>query len=83
MNRLKQWLKREVDAAKAAREARHRAEIEYRFTIRERQGKIYILCNTTAIATLPPESTMQDALALMKKARTSAVAFDKVSNTTD
>ncbi len=78
-NPLIQWLKREILAARTAREARHRAEIEYRFTIRERQGKIYILCNSTAWAVMPPQSTMQEALALINKARAAAVQFDKVN----
>lgn len=76
---LIKWFRREVEALRTAREARHRAEIECRFTVRERQGKIYILCNSTAWAVMPPDSTMKEALALIGRARAAAVMFDKVT----
>lgn len=79
MNRITEWLRRQVESVRRTKEVRRVEEINARFSVRERDGKrdgkIYLLCNGTAVAIMTPASTMQDAIKQIKAMRAAAVCF--------
>lgn len=49
LNKLRCWR----ESLKAANAARHTAEINARFSLREKNGRIYLICGSTAFAEIP------------------------------
>lgn len=54
MNRITEWLRRQVESVRRTKEVRRVEEINARFSVRERDGKIFLLCNGTAVAIMTP-----------------------------
>lgn len=75
MNRITEWLRRQVESVRRTKEVRRVEEINARFSVRERDGKIFLLCNGTAVAIMTPASTMLDAIKQIKAMRAAAVCF--------
>lgn len=74
-NKIKHIITRWCEVARAGKEARFKAEIESRFSVRESGGKVFILCGGTAVRTLLPGETVADAVALIDEARKSALLY--------
>ena len=77
MNRLVEYFKRKVAALNATKQARQRAEIEARFAIRERQGKLCITCNSTAVCCFDKTATADTIIKQLRAMRATAVEFVK------
>ncbi len=80
MNRITEWLRRQVESVQRTKEIRRTEEINARFSVRERDGKIYLLCNGTAVAIMTPASTMQDAIKQIKAMRAAALTYEKTKD---
>ena len=77
MNRLSSYIKRKVAALNATKQARLRAEIEARFAIRERNGKLCITCNSTAVCCFDKDVTADTIIKQLRAMRATAVEFMK------
>lgn len=77
---LNTLIRRKIDALNATKAARRQAEIESRFLIREEGGKIYILCNGTAVIVLKSAETTGTVVEQLRKMRATAVEFASHKN---
>ena len=75
MNRRTKRLRRQAESMRRTKDVRMVEEINARFSVRERDGKIFLLCNGTAVAIMTPASTMQEAVRQIKAMRAAAVCF--------
>ncbi len=75
MNKLTIYIKRKVAALNATKQARQRAEIDARFAIRERGGKLCITCNSTAVFCFPKDATADIIIRQLKTMRSTAWEF--------
>ena len=73
--KLINWIKRKVAALNATKQARLRAEIEARFAIRERNGKLCITCNSTAVCCFDKTATADAIIKQLRAMRATAVEF--------
>lgn len=51
-------------------------DIQGRFVVDEREGKLYILCNSTAVKCMLPDSTAQEICDTIDVMRTAAIEYD-------
>lgn len=72
-------LRRLVAANRAARKARHEAEVALRFRVCERGGRLFILCNGTAIHAVPESRTADYLVADIEEARRAALLFESLA----
>lgn len=78
MTSIKDYIIRRIAGMKAAKRARRDAEIRARFSIAERNGKIYILCLGTAVA-VASNATVAKAIAdCVEDARSAALEYDSM-----
>lgn len=80
MNRIAEWLRRQVESVRRTKEIRKTEEINARISVRERDGKIFLLCNGTAVAIMTPASTMLDAIKQIKAMRAAALTYEKTKD---
>lgn len=80
MNRITGWLRRQAESVRRTKEIRKTEEINARISVRERDGKIFLLCNGTAVAIMTPASTMQDAIKQIKAMRAAALTYEKTKD---
>lgn len=69
-------LKRLIEANEAARKARHDTEVSRRIYLAERGGRVFIVCNGTAVAELPKARTVSEVTAEISRARRAALDYD-------
>lgn len=79
MSKLKDYIVRCIVGARAAKKARHDAEIKARFRISERGGKIYLLCCGTAVAVINESNNAAMITRQIKAAREAAIDYEQQS----
>lgn len=77
MRKIKDYIMRRIVGARAAKKARHDAEIAARFRIAERGGKIFLLCYGTAVAVVDDYSNAVEITRQIKSARNAAIDYEK------
>lgn len=71
-------LKRLAEAGKAARKARRDAEVSLRFYLSERSGRVFIVCNGTAVGEMPGSATVSSVSDEMEGMRAAALAYEEL-----
>lgn len=72
VSKIRRW----AESLKAAREAQRRAEIEARISLREKGGRIYLLCGGTAFALIENGHNAQDIVKAIRDARRAAEMYE-------
>lgn len=73
VTKIRRW----ADSHKAAREAQRRAEIEARISLREKGGRIYLLCGGTAFACVENGNNALDIVKAIAQARSAAAMYEE------
>lgn len=76
MEKLVSKIRRWAESLKAAREAQRRAEIEARISLREKGGRIYLLCGGTAFACVENGNNAMDIVKAISDARRAAAMYE-------
>lgn len=71
-------LRRLIEAGKAARKARRDAEVSLRFYLSERNGRVFIVCNGTAIGEMPMTATVSSISDEIESMRAAALAYEEL-----
>lgn len=69
-----------MEANKAARKARRDAEITLRFYLSERGGRVFVVCNGTAICEMPMTATVSSVSDTIERMRAAALAYEELRN---
>lgn len=77
MAKIRDFIRRHLEGAKAAKAARRDAEIRARFRVAELGGRIYILCCGTAVAVVDDCGTAREITRQIKAARDAAMEYDR------
>lgn len=73
---IKSWLRKQADA----KLKRQIGELNSRFSIKERNGRLYLMCMGTAIMVFGDKQTCDDATCALAEARDAAQEFVFVSD---
>lgn len=79
MNTILRKLRRLIEADKAARRARRDTEVSQRIYLAERGGRVFILCNGTAVSELPKKRTVSELTVLISRSRQAALDYDRLA----
>lgn len=84
MNKIVQFVKNYIEERKkrnAKKDAQMRIEIiENKFSLSCRDGKLFILCNSTAVETLLDNTTVKEILQKLDQMKKSETEFSKSSS---
>lgn len=77
MTKINDFIRRHLASVKAGKRAKHEAEINARFRITERGGKIYLLCYGTAVAIVNEHSNAVEITRQISSARNAALDYER------
>ena len=77
MTNILEWLKAKYSERRERRAAQALADIEDRFSVAERGGKLYILCGRTAVACVEKSTTTDATIKAVKTMRAAATDYAK------
>lgn len=80
MNNLIRFIRRTVDAKKAAKKAQMNEEVILRFYLAERKGRVFVICDGTAVAEMTKTDTVSTVSNILEKMRSAALAYKDLKN---
>lgn len=75
-------IRQRIEAHRIAADLRRKAEITSRFSVCERQGRIYLLCCGTAFAVADKSLAVDALAAAIAEARSAAILYSNDTNNT-
>ncbi len=80
MKNLTEFFKKKIEMLKAAKKAAQIAEVESRYRITEKDGKLYITCNGSAIFEIQDYCNAKTIIESLKEIRKIALKFVGIAN---
>lgn len=73
-------IQRKIEAKKAAQKAQQNEEVALRFCVSERKGRVFIICDGTAVAEMTKTETVSAVSTTIEKMREAALAYKELKN---
>lgn len=80
MKNLTEIFKKKIEIIKAAKKAAQVAEVESRYRITEKGGKLYITCNGSAIYEIQDDCNAKTIVEILEETRKIALKFVGIAN---
>lgn len=80
MKNLTEFFKKKIEMLKAAKKAAQVAEVESRYRITEKAGKLYITCNGSAFYEIKDDCNAKTIAGILAESRKIALKFAGIEN---
>ena len=80
MKNLTEFFKKKIEIIKAAKKAARVAEVKSLYRITEKDGKLYITCNGSAIYEIQDDCNAKTIVDILAKTRKTALKFVGIAN---
>lgn len=80
MKNLTEFFKKKIEIIKAAKKAARVAEVESLYRVTEKDGKLYITCNGSAVYKVKDDCTAKTIVGILAEKRKIALEFVGIAN---
>ena len=80
MKNLTEFFKKKIEMLKAAKKAARVAEVESRYRVTEKDGKLYITCNGSAFIEIKDDCNAKTIAGILAESRKTAMKFVGIEN---